>query len=47
MSYQECIRTVATDDPDASGLVLRLRIIAANVVRSEADDAFTWQKIKK
>lgn len=47
MSYQECIRTVSADDPDASGLVLRLRIIAANVDRSQADDAFTWQKKNK
>lgn len=41
MSHQECIRTVSADDPDASGLVLRLGIIAANVDRSQADDAFT------
>lgn len=41
MSYQECIRTVSADDPDARGLVLRLGIITANVDRSQADDAFT------
>lgn len=44
MSYQECIRTVSADDPDASGLVLRLRVIAANVGCTQADDALTWQK---
>lgn len=46
VSYQECIGTMSADDPNAKGLVLRFRNIAANVDRSQVDDAFTWQKSK-
>lgn len=38
---QECIGAVSTDDPDADGLMLRLRTVSADVNGSQVDDAFT------
>lgn len=44
VSYQECIGAVSTDDPDADGLMLRLRTVSADVNGSQVDDAFTGRR---
>lgn len=44
VSYQECIRAVPTDDPDADRLMLRFRTVTADVNWSQVDDPFTGRK---
>lgn len=44
VSHQEYVGTVATDDPDAHGLMLRLRTLPAYVNWTQVDDAFAGKK---
>lgn len=37
---------MSTDDPDADGLMLRLRTVSADVNGSQVDDAFTGKRKK-
>lgn len=46
VSHQEYVGTVTTDDPDAHGLMLRLRTLPADVNWTQVDDAFAGKKTK-